>query len=118
VDLLQEKTAPGEPIFTYPAIPGFYFLSDRPNATPFNHLFPGMASPSDQRDIVRQLEQVRYVVWDDGGAHYWVNPGDNAPITEYIRTHFRVERFIGPYAVLSRDAQGPALSYFPPNTPA
>jgi hypothetical protein len=114
VDLLQAKTAPGEPIFTYPAIPGFVYLADRPAATRFLHLFPGMANASDQEEIVRQLEQVRYVVWDDGGAHYWVQPGDNASVTEYVRTNFRVERFIGPYAVLARDAAGPQLPYVLP----
>ena len=114
VDLLDDKTAPGEPIFTYPAIPGFYFLADRSNATRFNHLFNGMASPADQQQIVRQLQQVRYVVWDDGGAHYWVQPGVNPDVTEYIRTHFRVERYIGDYTVLARDARGPALSYLLP----
>lgn len=114
VELLQEKTASGEPIFTYPAIPGFYFLADRPNATRFNHLFAGMASSEEQHEMVEQLEVVRYVVWDDGGAHFWVQPGDNAPITEYIRRNFRVERFVGQYTVLARDARGPELPYFPP----
>ncbi len=111
VDLLQIKTAPGEPIFAYPAVPGFAYLADRPSATRFLHLFAGMATADEQAEMVRQLEGVRYVVWDDGGAHYWVRPGDNAPLTEYIRTHFRIERFIGPYAVLARDARGPQLAY-------
>jgi hypothetical protein len=74
-----------------------------------------MASPADQQAMVAQLETVRYVVWDDGGAHFWVRPGDNAPVTEYIRAHFRVERFIGRYAVLARDAFGPELLYFLPD---
>jgi hypothetical protein len=108
---LQSATLPGEPIFAYPAIPGFYYLADRPNATAFNHVFAGMASPAEQQEMVKQLERVRYVVWDDGGARYWVKPGDNAPVTEYIRTHFRIERFIGKYAILSRDAKGPWLEY-------
>jgi hypothetical protein len=102
--MLQDKTVPGEPIFTYPAIPGFYYLADRPNATGFNHVFPGMASPPEQLEMVRQLERVNYVIWDDAGAHFWVQPGDNAPVTEYIRTNYRIERFVGPYAVLSRQA--------------
>jgi hypothetical protein len=109
-----EKTAPGEAIFTYPSIPGFYYLVDRPNATRFNHLFAGMASPAEQEEMVGQLAQVRYVVWDDGGAHYWAQPGDNAPITEYIRTHFRIERFVGPYALLSREPDGLELPYYLP----
>jgi hypothetical protein len=119
VDALREATAEGEPIFAYPAMPGFYYLADRPNATAFNHLFPGMASPAAQQEMVRQLERVRFVVWDDGGAHFWVKPGDNAPVTEYLRTHFRIERFAGPYAILSRravDAWGEPLAYDLPST--
>jgi hypothetical protein len=107
VDFLQAHTAPGEPIFAYPVIPGIYFLADRPNATRFNHLFPGMASPADLQEVVRQLEQVRYVVWDDANAPSWVNPGDNAPVMEYLRGHFREAAVIGPYAVLARDGSGP-----------
>ncbi len=116
---LSAETMPGEPIFTYPAIPGFYYLANRPNATGFNHVFPGMASPAEQLEMVRQLERVNFIVWDDGGAHYWVHPGDNAPVTEYIRTHYRIELFVGPYAILSRRAVanwGEPLPYFLPTT--
>lgn len=114
VEFLRQRAAPGEPIFAYPAIPGFYYLADRPNATRFNHLFAGMASPEEQREMVRQLEAVRFVVWDDHGAHHWVQPGDNAPVTEYIRTHFRVEQVIGLYTILVREGRGPELPYFLP----
>ena len=116
VALLKEKTAPGEPIFAYPMIPGFYYLADRSNATRFNHVLAAMVTPADLDTMVQQLEGVRYIVWDDGGAHFWVTPGDNVPVTEYIRTHFRVERFIGHYAVLARDAEGPYLPYYLPGT--
>lgn len=103
VELLRRRTLPGEPIFAYPAIPGFYYLADRPNATRFNHLFAGMASPAEQQEIARQLAGVRFVIWDDAGAHHWVQPGDNAPVTEYIRAHFRVEGVIGLYTILARE---------------
>ena len=109
VDFLRQNTAPDEPIFTYPAIPGFYFLADRPNATRFNHLFRGMASQSDQEEMVAQLEAVRYVVWDNRGAQTWARPGDNARLTEYIHAHFRVERVLGIYTILSRHAARPPL---------
>jgi hypothetical protein len=114
--LLREKTAPGEAIFAYPAIPGFYYLADRPNATRFNHVFRGMATFEDQEQMVRQLEQVRYILWDDGGARYWVVPGDNPIVTEYIRTHFGIDQFVGPYALLSREAleYSMPLPYFLP----
>jgi len=104
VSFLHSRTTLGEPIFAYPAIPGIYYLAARWNPTPFDHLFPGIASDADQREIVRQLERVNYIVWDDAGAHYWVTPGVNAPVTEYIVNNFRIERFFGQYAVLSREA--------------
>ena len=85
------------------------FLADRPNATRFNHLFRGMASRKDQEEMVTQLDPVRYVVWDDSGAHSWVGPGDNARLTEYIQANFRVERVLGIYTILSRHAEGPSL---------
>jgi hypothetical protein len=111
VAYLQARTAPGEPIFAYPVIPGFYYLADRPNPTRFNHLFAGMATPAEQEEILSQLEGVRYVVWDYPGAFYWVQPGDNARVTEYIRTSFRLERFLGQYAILSRDEAGAQFHY-------
>ncbi|HEU5316281.1 MAG TPA: hypothetical protein VFX49_09245 [Chloroflexota bacterium] len=113
------RTAPGEPIFAYPAIPGFYYLTGRHNPTKFNHLFPGIASEAEQAEMVRQLERVNYVIWDDAGAHFWVWPGVNAPLTEYIRTTYRIERFVGQYAILSRQAVidwGEVLYYPLPGT--
>jgi hypothetical protein len=104
VAMLQERTAPDEPIFAYPAIPGIYYLAERRNPTPFDHLFPGMASDGDELEMVRRLEGVNYIVWDDAGAHFWVWPGVNAPVTEYIQNNFRIERFVGQYAILSRRA--------------
>ena len=117
VELLQAKTAPGEPIFAYPAVPGFYYLADRPNPTPFNHLFPSMADEEEQAEMVRALERVRYVIWDDAGAHLWVWPGLYEPVTEYIRLNYRIERFVGQYAILSRQAVidwGEPLYYYVP----
>jgi hypothetical protein len=111
VSFLRQHTAPGEPIFAYPAIPGFYFLADRPNATRFNHLFRGLASPRDQEEMIGQLEAVRYIVWDAGGAHSWVSPRDNARLTEYILANFRLKRAAGIYTILSRGTSGPPLSY-------
>jgi hypothetical protein len=108
---LQERTAPGEPIFAYPVIPGFYYLADRPNPTRFNHFFEGMATPAEQEEVVHQLETVRYVVWDYQQALSLVHPGDNARVTEYIRTTFRLVRFFGPYAILSRDEAGTEFYY-------
>jgi hypothetical protein len=107
VDTLRANTAPGEPIFAYPALPGFYYLADRPNATRFNHLFAGMASPDDELEMVQQLEQVRYVVWDEMDVYNWVRPEDNAPVMAYLAANFREKTVVWPYAILSRDGTGP-----------
>jgi hypothetical protein len=110
VQFIREWTAEGEPIFAYPALPGFYYLADRPNATRFNHLFHAMVSPSEQAEIVRQLDKVRYVIWDDEGARYWAHPGDNAAIVDYIRANFHVARSTGIYTILARGRGGPTLA--------
>jgi hypothetical protein len=70
--------------------------------------------------MVRELERVNYVIWDDAGAHFWVWPGVNAPVTEYIRSNYRIERFVGQYAILSRQAVvdwGEVLYYPLPDEP-
>ena len=113
VALVREATAPGEAIFVYPTSPGFYYLADRPNPTRHNHLFAGMAAPAEQQEMVRQLEAVRCVVWDYPGSITAVHPGDNAPLTEYIRTHFYVRGVAGPYAILTRDPAGAEFHYPP-----
>lgn len=106
VEMLRLHSEPGEAIFVYPAMPGIYYLADRPNATRFNHLFAGMAAPEDQAEMVRQLERVRWVVWDDEGVYDWVRPEDNAPLMAYVRANFGLSQQIGPYAVLRRGEQG------------
>jgi hypothetical protein len=114
VELLRNHSEPGEPIFAYPAIPGIYYLADRPNATRFNHLFAGMASPADEEEMVRQLERVQWVVWDDEGVYTWVRPEDNAPVMTYLREHFGTSQKIGPYVVLRRGGTGAPRPVVPP----
>lgn len=118
VELLRRHTEPGEPIFVYPAVPGIYYLADRPNATRFNHLFAGMASAADQEEMVRQLGGVRWVVWDEADVYNWVRPGDNAPVMRYMYEHFRTAQRIGPYVVLSRDGDGEPRPTKPPDASA
>src|SRR5439155_23863967 len=47
VEYLRSHSQPGERIFVYPAAPLLYYLAERPNATRFNHLLPGLLSPDD-----------------------------------------------------------------------
>jgi hypothetical protein len=102
VSWLRANTAPGEPILTYPGTPGFHYLADRPSATRFDQVMEGAASPAGRDEIIRLLAPVRYVVLDDQVAHWWAGPRDGAPVLDYIRTHFRIERDVGPYSILAR----------------
>src|SRR5206468_5089805 len=70
VDYLRSHSEPGDRIFVYPAAPLLYFLADRPNATRFNHLLPGLLSPAEVVEAIAALEHrpAVYVVWDARGA--------------------------------------------------
>ena len=41
VEYIQAGTPPRAPLFVYPVVPLFNFLSDRPNPTRFNHFIAG-----------------------------------------------------------------------------
>src|SRR5258708_2064441 len=57
VDELHRGTAPGEPIFVYPAAPLIYLLAERPNPTRYDHLYPGTVPPAELVRLVATLEQ-------------------------------------------------------------
>lgn len=59
-------TRPGEPIFTYPAIPALYTLLARPNATRYDYLWPGENTPEQFAEAAANLARVRprLVIWD------------------------------------------------------
>lgn len=88
----------------------FYFLLQRPSATRYHELHPGVTNTAAvQTEMVRDLERhrVRYVVLTDmfEGAQ---EPNDSARSTgvtlldEYIATHYRTVNVVGPYRILAR----------------
>jgi hypothetical protein len=104
---LRERTAPGEPIFVYPTLPMFYYLADRPNPTRFGHVYPGAATPEEQREMIAGLEtsHVRYVVWDQYWVTDWGEGGKhvlNKPLTDYLLHTFHTETMVGPFHILAR----------------
>jgi hypothetical protein len=114
-----QKIAPeGEPIFVGVGHHGrifvndmlFYFLAERPSATRFHHLHPGVATSAPvQAEIVRELEEngVRAVVLftafdqirepNQSGIDSGVRVLD-----DYLRTRFRPVGRFGDYLVLAR----------------
>ncbi|MHC4945428.1 MAG: hypothetical protein ACYTG7_20645, partial [Planctomycetota bacterium] len=104
VRFLEQKTEPGEPIFTGPSCPLFHFLAGRANPTPFTDFTFYYFNEDNQRIVIDALEEagVEYVV-------NWPRPltgflfMESAPLlTGYLNSHFARERNIGRFVILKR----------------
>jgi hypothetical protein len=118
VATLQSLTAPDERIYVglsrhdrvFANDAMFYFLAQRPSATRYHELHPGLTNTLPvQQEMVADLERhrVRYLVLTNmfEGAN---EPNDSARSTgvtlldEYIAAHYRTANVIGPYRILVR----------------
>ncbi len=117
VRIIRRRTALGEPIFAFPALPMFYFVSERGNPTRQDYFFGTNVSTREQMDVIRALEKARVstVVIANNPGDYFVRKGQDFTrmIWEYLRREYYLERRIGPYDVLRRygapaDATGAA----------
>ena len=101
---IQAASQPGQRIFVYPGAPLLYYLADRPNATRFNHIFPGLLSRADEAEAILALGQTPavLVVWDAEGALYWDGGGAHQRLTDYIWDNYQVQAEIGQYVVMDR----------------
>jgi hypothetical protein len=99
---IQVRTRPGEPIFVYPTSPLLYALAERSNPTPFDHLNPGAATPSQIDGVLGDLEaqHVHLVVISDYWQAAWGPPGPNAPLEAWIASRFAEVARYGAYRVL------------------
>lgn len=88
----------------------FYFLAERPSATRYHELHPGLATVQPtQREIIRELENrlVNHVVLYTG-ADGIREPNASAEssgvsdLDDYLAEHFGPEQRFGPYSVLAR----------------
>jgi hypothetical protein len=104
VGAIQERTAPGEPIFVYPASPLLYILADRPNPTRLEHIYPGTVPRQELLDLVSTLErtQVRTVLISSYSLLTAGSSDDVAVINTYLDTNFREVWGFGPYRILQR----------------
>jgi dolichyl-phosphate-mannose-protein mannosyltransferase len=100
----DENSRPGERIFVYPAAPLFYYLLDRPNATRFNHFFPGLLSGADEDETIARLEETpaSWVIWDSFGEGYWVTGRAYNRLTDYIWDAYEPVESIGGYEIMRR----------------
>jgi hypothetical protein len=100
----REHSQPQDRIFVFPAAPLLYYLVDRPNATRFNHLLPGLLSAEDELESIERLAAVpaRYVIWDTFGAGYWLKPDDYRLLERYIWDSYEPVESIGGFAILRK----------------
>ena len=103
---VQAASQPGQRIFVYPGAPLFYYLADRPNATRFNHVFPGLLSRDDETEAIGALERTPavLVIWDAEGALQWDPGGVHQRLTDYIWDNYAVQAEVGQYVVMGRKA--------------
>jgi MFS family permease len=113
LDFVRTRTEPGEPVFVAPYAPIVYFLSERPNPTPYDLLLPGHATAEVQKDIIDRLERsdLRVVVvddvrWDGDPERRFLNYA--RVFTDYLNRNFVLERRIGKWALYVRRSQAAA----------
>jgi hypothetical protein len=97
---IQQRTRPGEPIFVYPTSPLVYVLADRANATRWDHLNPGAATPAQIDQVIADLSGVDVIVVSDFWRAAWGPVGANAPLEAFIDTHYVEVGRHGAYRVL------------------
>jgi hypothetical protein len=93
-----------ERIFVFPAAPLLYYLFDRPNATRFNHIFPGLLSSADERETLERLASpsVNWIAWDTFGAEYWNKDKAYPALTSYIWDNFEPVASAGDIELMRR----------------
>lgn len=103
VEDLQSRTLPGEPIFVYPTSPLLYVLADRPNPTRFDHLNPGAANAQQIQDVINDLQRadVHTIVISDYWRDVWGPPGPNAPLEDWLFSHYTTVATHGAYRILA-----------------
>ena len=107
IDLVTQyvrgHTDPGEPIFVVPWAAGFYFLTDRANATRTDFLL--FADPEMYPCLLARLEEKRpkYVIygytWDVDNNRF---RDYAAPIDSYIRSRYAIEDEVDGYEIWRR----------------
>jgi 4-amino-4-deoxy-L-arabinose transferase-like glycosyltransferase len=100
---IQERTVPGEPIFVYPTSPLVYVLSDRPNATRWDHLNPGAGNAAQIDGVIHDLSTVKLVVISDFWQSAWGPPGANASLESWLSANFHDVARHGTYRVLAAE---------------
>lgn len=107
MEFIEQRTEPGEAIFTTASCPLFHFLTDRPNPTPFTDFAFYYFDEKNQEIVIDALNEanVNYIIdWPRPLTGFWFR--SSAPIVyAYMKTYFKVERQIGRFIIMKRRAQ-------------
>lgn len=100
VQLLEQKTRPGDEIFAYPYCPIYYFLTGTINPTRYSFLLYHYNTTSEFRETLQVLQRhrVKYVVWnthfqDVAANKFFPSAGQVDPTSQiiepYLESHYR-----------------------------
>jgi hypothetical protein len=108
---VRDRTAPDESIFVVPWAAGFYFLTDRANATRTDFML--FEDPEAYPCLLARLEERRpkYVIygytWDVDNRRF---SDYAAPIDAYIRSRYAIEDAVDGYEIWRRLDEAHALN--------
>lgn len=95
---ISENTSSDDPIFVVPYHSLFYFLSDRPNPTRYENLWPVKAFDNMDQEIIKDLEEkkVQYIIeFPQKHAVIGSYRSFDPDMAWYIEYNYAVERTIG-----------------------
>jgi len=107
VDDIQSRVPAGEKTFVYPSVlPIIYLLSERDNATKYDYILAGVLTLEEQRELIGDLANVRYIVKAGGNSLEDTRPqaiaSDSEVILDYIIAQYEVEKTAPNYLILKQ----------------
>ncbi|HEV2383037.1 MAG TPA: hypothetical protein VG206_24995 [Terriglobia bacterium] len=99
LEYVQAHVAPGSTILVYPYLPLYYYLTDSFSPAPFDYIQPGMHTPQQSAEVVRDLDAAGTAValyeyrFDEKISSSWPNTAVAAiavdPVADYLLAHYR-----------------------------
>ena len=106
VAFVAARTTPETPIFAYPALPGFYLLSGRPNPSGIDYFYRGFGEGRDEVAVIKALEETQtpLVVVMTDHAFDPEDEGHFPILKDYLRRHYLQTEYFAPFRLLERMA--------------
>lgn len=112
VHYIKANTQKGDPIFSLPLNPIFYFLTDRVNPTIYDWILPGMLDEEKQKEVVEVLKanKPKLMVYVDipiDGKEERRFSNYAPHIFDFIIKNYRLEELFGFFQILTPIESGP-----------